>query len=176
MNCVDGTVNLAQQKCPVPDQVLNMFTEIILCPELEIPPQKPDKELITNTLVNVNVHDVEVIEFDLGDGGGTRKKVVVSGKIRLGLEYSAAEPEQQVHFAHFDIPFQGIIGYRPCVPIDWTAEPVDPTVNRGLLPADFDIDQYHVNVCLEHEQYHQLSPRKIKAVLVLLIWLEANGS
>lgn len=91
-----------------------------------------------------------------------RQKVVLTGTLKLGIEYSADVPEQEVHFAQWDIPFQGIIGSRPCN--------VD---NRGLIddPA-FDIDQYNIHVCLEHDQYHQLSPREIKAVLVILIWLE----
>ncbi|HAU32375.1 MAG: hypothetical protein XD78_1774 [Desulfotomaculum sp. 46_296] len=172
MNCVDGTTNMAQMECPVltSSQTLNLFTEIIICQHLVIPPQKPDKEHITNTLKNFLVTDVQVVEVDLGDGV-IRKKVVVSGTLKLGIEYSADEPEQQVHFAHFDIPFSGIIGYRPC----------DPATNRGLIldsdfpPDGFDIDDFNINLCLEHEQYHQLNPRDIKAVLVLLIWLEPKS-
>ncbi len=165
MNCLNGTTSLANMACPVltPDETLNFFTEIILCEILEIPSQKPDKEKITNTITNFVVTDVSVIDVDLGDEVEGRKKVAVQGTLKLGIEYSADEPEQQVHFAKFDIPFHGIIGQRPC----------DPLTNRGLiLDPDFDIDDYTVNLCLEHEQYHQLSPRKIKAVLVLLIWLE----
>ncbi len=169
MNCVNGTESLANIKCPVltENETLNLFTEVILCEFLEIPSQKPDKEHITNTLKNFVVNNVEVIEVDLGDEV-IRKKVVVSGTLNLGIEYSADEPEQQIHFANFNIPFQGVIGYRPC----------DPDTNRGLIldsdfpPDGFDIDNFNINLCLEHEQYHQLSPRDIKAVLVLLIWLE----
>lgn len=160
MGCLNDTPNLADQLCPNPDSVLNRFTEVIICDNLEIPPQKPDKELITNVIKNIIVNDVEVIEVDLGDGV-IRKKVVVTGIIKLGIEYSADMPEQQVHFAQFELPFQGVIGYRPC-----------DNINRGLNDDSFKIDDYKIHVCLEHEQYHQLSPRDIQAVVVLLIWLE----
>ncbi len=165
MDCLNDAVSLAVEKCP-PDPSLDAdllyFTEIIVCEELEIPQQKPDKEEITNVIMNIVVTDIQQITVDLGDGI-IRYKVAVTGTIKLGIEYSALVPDQQVHFAHFDIPFQGVIGERPC----------DPATNRGLIddPA-FDIDDYQVNVCLEHEQYHQLSHRIIKAVLVLLLWLE----
>lgn len=169
MDCLNDIVNLADVKCPT-DPVQEFFTQIIICEHLVIPPQKPDKELITNVITNFVVSDVEVISVDLGDiaypappaprESVLRKKVAITGTLKLGIEYSADVPEQEVHFAQFNIPFQGIIGYRPC------------TVNRGLLEPDFDIEDYNIHVCLEHEQYHQLSPREIKAVLVVLIWLE----
>ena len=158
-------INLANEKCPMPDQVVHRFTEIIICEELEIPPQKPPKEHIADTIVNPIVDDIEVIDVDLGDI--IRKKVIVSGNANIGIEYSALEAEQQVHFAHFNVPFQGIIGYRPCI-----SDPQDPDFNRGLLLPCFDIDDFDVNVCIEHVQFHQLTERKIKVVLVLLIWLE----
>ncbi|SHG88335.1 protein of unknown function [Thermosyntropha lipolytica DSM 11003] len=163
MTCLNDTVSLSDVLCPThPEQ--HYFTEIIICEHLYIPPQKPDKELITNVIKNFVVTSAEVITVDLGDREKKlRKKLVISGTLKLGIEYSADMPEQQVHFAHWDIPFQGIIGYRPC----------DPYTNRGLIDdPDFDIEDYKIHICLEHEQYHQLSKREIKAVLVLLIWLE----
>lgn len=161
MGCIDDVISLADELCPPEGSDLNRFTEIIICEHLVIPPQKPEKELITNVLKNFVITDAEEIEVDLGDGT-IRKKVAVTGVAKIGIEYSADMPEQQVHFAQFDIPFQGIIGYRPC----------NPDTNRGLMGAAFNLDEWNIHVCLEHEQYHQLSSREIKAVLVLLIWLD----
>jgi len=171
MDCLNSTVNLADTLCPT-DPLQHFFAEIIICEDLTVPAPKPDMELITKPTLNIVVEDVEQLIVDLGDRDGTstgplRKKIAVTGTIKLGIEYSADVPEQEVHFMHFDIPFQGIIGYRPC----------DAT-NRGLIddyqlaPDIFDIDNYKVHVCLEHQQYHQISPRETKAVLVILIWLE----
>lgn len=166
MGCVNNCITLADQLCPPDQSVLNYFTEICICEHLVIPPQKPDKELITNVTKNFCVTDVQVLDVDLGDRNPAtetiRKKIAITGTLKLGIEYSADMPEQQVHFAQFDIPFQGIIGYRPC-----------NSTNRGLInDPNFDIDNYNVHVCLEHEQYHQLNAREIKPVVVILIWLE----
>ncbi len=166
MACLNDAVSLAEELCPPNNSELNRFTEVIVCETLVIPPQKPDKELITNVIKNFVVTDIEEITVDLGDNL-VHKKVAVTGDILLGIEYSALTEEQEVHFAQFSIPFQGIVGYRPCV-----SDPADPAYNRGLNGAAFDIEDYNVFVCLEHEQYHQLSPREIKAVVVLLIWLQ----
>lgn len=163
MECVnESKCDLATYQCPPNDTLLNYFTQLVVCQTLEIPSQKPDKEYITNVIKNVVICDADVIDVDLGDNV-PRKKLVFSGTIKLGLEYSADEAEQHVHFAHFDIPFQGFMGFRPC----------DPATNRGLIidPA-FDLDNYNIHVCVEHDQYHQLSPRLIKAFLVILVWLE----
>ena len=143
---------------PNPPVLLHYFTEIIINHNLVIPEQKPDVEDIIAVHKNFAVHDFETIDVNLGDTTG--RKVVLAGTLELGFEYSAAVPSQEVHFAHFCIPFQAIIKFRPC------------EINRGLLPPDFDITQYNVRFCVEHEQYHVISPREISKVLVVLIWLE----
>ncbi|PKM90811.1 MAG: hypothetical protein CVU87_01185 [Firmicutes bacterium HGW-Firmicutes-12] len=167
MGCVNNCISIADHLCPPDQSLLNYFTEICLCDHLVIPSQKPDLELITNVIKNFCATDVQVIDVDLGDRDpateNIRQKIALTGTLKLGVEYSADMPEQQVHFAQYNIPFQGIIGYRPC----------DPLTNRGLIDdPTFDIDDYNVHICLEHEQYHQLNSREIKTVLVVLIWLE----
>jgi len=157
--------SLAEENCPDTNQVLHRFNEIILCKELEIPEEKPDKERIADTVIKANVTDLEVIEVDLGDV--IRKKVAAFGKVNLGVEYSALNETQQIHFTNFEIPFQGIIGYRPCI-----EDPEDEDYNRGLLLDCFDINDFNINVCVEYKQFEQIDERTIKAVVVLLIWLE----
>lgn len=165
LNC---GVNPCDILCPA-EPMQHYFTEVMICEHLVIPPQKPDKELITNVLKNFSVCDVEMLTVNLGDRNPAREfireKIALTGTLKLGIEYSADVPEQEVHFAQWDIPFQGIIGYRPC-----------DDINRGLIDNPrFDIDNYNIHICLEHEQYHQLSPREIKAVIVILIWLELKS-
>lgn len=150
--------NLATYLCPSPDSELRHFKEVIICDTLEIPAEKPPKEHITNVTKDVMITDVQIIDVTLGDKV-PRKKIAISGVIKLGIEYSALEDEQQVHFFHACIPFQALIGERPCT-----------STNRGLLPDSFNPDDWILHVCVEHEQYHQLSPRLIKAVLVILVW------
>ncbi|WP_418792494.1 DUF3794 domain-containing protein [Phosphitispora sp. TUW77] len=145
--------------CPPEGSELTMFTEIVINDNLIIPEPKPDVEKITNVTKNFTIDDVEVLDVDLGDVQG--RKVIIAGTLNLGVEYSALVPSQEVHYAHFNIPYKAIIKLRPC-----------PGAYRGLLPPDFDISTVRVNICVEHEQYHLINPREIQKVLVVLIWLE----
>lgn len=155
-NCIED-MNVGNQ-CPPEDSVLYYFSEIVVNGDLTIPPQKPDVEDITNVTLNFRIDDVEVIDVDLGTTTG--RKVIVAGTLTLGFEYSALVPTQEVHFAHFDIPFKALIAGRPC------------NVNRGLLPSDFDICDYEIHICVEHAQYHVVDPRTLRKVLVVLVWLK----
>lgn len=147
-------------QCPLPGTSLHYFTQIVINNILIIPPQKPDVEMITNVTKNFTILRGEERTKDLGSLKG--KEVVVSGILTLGIEYSAAIPSQEVHFAHFDIPFKGLIKYRPC---DCT--------NRGLIvDPNFCLSDYDINICVEHEQHHLVSPREIETVLIILIWLK----
>lgn len=150
-------------QCPPPGSLLHFFTQIVIDDTLVIPPQKPDVEIITNVTKNFDIQHTEVIIKDLGSLKG--KEVVVAGTLTIGIEYSAAVPSQEVHFAHFDVPFKALIKYRPC---DCT--------NRGLIvDPDFCLSDYNIRICVEHEQYNLVSPREIEKVLVVLIWLEKKA-
>ncbi|MFA4885546.1 MAG: DUF3794 domain-containing protein [Desulfotomaculaceae bacterium] len=149
-------------QCPVDPADVFTFTQIVINDNLVLPEQKPDIEHITNVTTNFIIEDVEVLDINLGgDPAFTGRKVVVAGTLTLGVEYSAATPSQEVHFAHFNIPFKALIKARPCT-----------EDNRGLLPADFDISLYKINICIEHQQFHIVNPRELSKVLVVLIWLE----
>lgn len=158
--CLNGTINPGDQ-CPAEGTLVNRFTQIVINHTLEIPEQKPDIEFITNVIKNFKIDDVQVIDVNLGgDPPVTGKKVSIAGTLCLGIEYSAAMDTQEVHFAHFSIPFKALIRRRPC------------TENRGLLYPGFDINNVNIRFCVEHEQYHVISPREISKTIVLLIWLE----
>lgn len=146
-------------QCPPPGSNLPYFTEIVINHNLIIPCQKPDIEMITNVTKNFKIDDVEVLDVDLGDVQG--KKLIIAGTLTLGIEYSAAVPSQEVHFAHFTIPFKAIITQRPC-----------PGAFRGLIDPAFILSNWNIRICVEHEQYHIINPREISKVLVVLIWLE----
>lgn len=158
LKCSDQ-INPGDQ-CPDVGENLHYFTQIVINDTLIIPPLKPDIEMITNVTKDFTILRAEERMKDLGSLQG--KEVIISGILTLGIEYSAAVPSQEVHFAHFDIPFKALIKYRPC---DCT--------NRGLIvDPDFCLNDYDINICVEHEQYHLVSPREIAKVLVVLIWLK----
>lgn len=157
VQCLDQ-INPGDQ-CPAPGSLLHFFTQIVINDHLIIPPLKPDVEIISNVTKNFTIDSTEVIVKDLGSLKG--KEVFIAGTLTLGIEYSAAIPSQEVHFAHFDIPFKGLIKYRPC-----------NCSNRGLIVTPFCLSDYDIKICVEHEQYHLVSPREIEKVLVVLIWLD----
>jgi len=167
MSCNCPTCNTPTNpgnQCPTPTSTVFTFAEIIINDNLMIPEQKPDVELITNVIKNFQIEDVEVLDVNLGavpPGQVQGRKVVIAGTLFLGVEYSAAVPSQELHFAHYCIPFKALIKQRPCT-----------TTNRGLLPPNFDINNYNIRICIEHEQYHVVNPRELSKVLVVLIWLE----
>jgi len=159
-SCLSPEAVLGTQ-CPASPTDVFTFTEVVVNGSVVLPAPKPDIEHITNVTTNFDLNDVEVLDVNLGGPAPvTGRKVIVAGTLNLGVEYSAAEPSQEVHYAQFDLPFKAMIKQRPC------------TMNRGLLPADFDISAYNIRVCIEHQQYHIISPREISKVIVVLVWLE----
>lgn len=167
MSCNCPTCNtpvIPGNQCPTPTSTVATFVEIVINDNLIIPEPKPDVELITNVTKNFQIDDVEVLDVNLGavpPGQVQGRKVIIAGTLFLGVEYSAAVPSQELHFAHYCIPFKALIKQRPCT-----------TTNRGLLPPNFDINNYNIRICVEHEQYHVVNPRELSKVLVVLIWLE----
>ena len=167
MSCNCPTCNTPAtpgNQCPTPTSTVATFVEIVINDNLIIPEQKPDVEFITNVIKNFQIDDVEVLDVNLGavpPGQVQGRKVIIAGTLFLGVEYSAAVPSQELHFAHYCVPFKALIKQRPCT-----------TTNRGLLPPNFDINDYNIRICVEHEQFHVVNTRELSKVLVVLIWLE----
>lgn len=133
-------------------------TDNLCYSELQIPDQKPPKEKVVEVRHRVCVTKVVLVPIIGGKGCLTGCKVLVNGVLRLGVEYSAAVPEQSLHFAHFDVGFQELILGEPCF--------------QMIPPHDCDLKKFRLHVCVEHLQVHQLGPRTLEQVSVLLLWLE----
>ncbi len=147
--------------CPqAPDRVAKYFTEIFVADTVKIPEQKPDKEQIINVGRNITLKDVQTIAVNLPDTPDVDgNKIFVAGSIDVGMQYSADRPEQTVHFAGFQLPFQTII-LADC---------------GELIPTDdtiFGPNSYVVHVCVEKIEYQQIDKRTIFFKLLLLIWVE----
>ncbi len=118
------------------------FTQVLVDGDLEIPEPKPDMERILEPVeVTYDVRDVDL--FHTIDG----TKVTVSGFLEIGVTYVAVGGPQAEHFAHFIVPFNGLILF-PDLPLDAEVEIV---------------------IIIEHQQFHQLGPRTIKKDIVLFI-------
>lgn len=146
--------------CPkAPDRTAKYFTEIFVSDIVRIPEQKPDKEQIVNLSRTITLEDVQTIQVDLPDPGVDGNKVFVAGNIYIGVQYVALRPEQTVHFARFQLPFQGII-----------------LADCGALipPTDtiFGPNSYVVHVCVEKMVEKQIDERTILFEVLLLLWVE----
>jgi hypothetical protein len=157
-NCIQPLPAPVNQ-CPPNNTLLPFFAEISICDILTIPTPKPDIEAVSAVSKNFTIEDVEILDVNLGDVQG--RKAYIAGTLTLGIEYSALVETQEVHFAHFNLPYKALIRMRPC-----------PGAYRGLLPPDFNINNYYIRICIEHEQFHILDPRTIQTALVVLVWLE----
>lgn len=76
----------------------------ILC----LPEQKPPMECILQIIFHVTIQSVKTIRTPAG------KKVLVEAIKHIKVVYTADEPAQSVHAAHFDIPFCFIIKLKSC--------------------------------------------------------------
>lgn len=76
----------------------------ILC----LPEQKPPMECILQIIFHITIQTVQTIHTPAG------KKVLVDAIKHIKVVYTADEPAQSVHAAHFDIPFCFIIKLKSC--------------------------------------------------------------
>lgn len=99
-----------------------IYKQIPINSKLIIPTEKPDIEYILDSSVQVLFDKVEVIDTPLVYPEDTTlplKKVIVVGHVKIIIKYSALEPTQKVHAAHFDVPF--------CTLIEWPDGPPQGT-------------------------------------------------
>lgn len=143
------------ERCPPSADIVDYSLQIMLNGVLEIPLVKPPKERIFNAIHEISISKYTSILVKKPPG----KKVLVVGEMMVGIEYIAKVPDQKIHFAHWDIPFQALI----------------KNADGSLLSLDFDPSQYNVYVCVEYEDYTQLDERTIVYDIVLLVWLQQNN-
>lgn len=139
---------------PRPGDQVAYHIEVPLNGLLDIPLNKPPKEQIFNSMHEIDISKFITITVKKPPG----KKILVVGKIMSGIEYIARTPEQKVHSAHWDIPFQALIKNN----------------DGSLLPLDFDLNNYVIHVCVEDEEYTQVDERTIAYEIILLIWLQSS--
>lgn len=152
--CTDG--NVGEELCPGAGDVVSYHTQIVLNGLLEVPLNKPPVEDIFNVVHEIDITKLDTVVVKKPPG----RKVLVVGKVMVGIEYIARVTDQKVHFAHWEIPFQALL----------------KNDDGSLLDLDFDLSQYVAHVCVEHEQYDQINDRTIAKELVLLIWLQRKDN
>lgn len=117
-----------------PDPKLLSWTEISIPEVLVIPPQKPDIETIDKVLIDVKIISKRVVKTPGSDfvactpiptplpddenEEGTKltgRKLIVEGILNQKIVYTADVPQQNVHSAHFNVPFSAFIVIPQCI-------------------------------------------------------------
>ncbi len=141
--------------CPAPGREAFAFTQIFVSDIFEIPVQKPDAEQLVTITHNIDLKDVELIQFTDPDGNAW-EKVFVAGNVYKLVQYTADVPEQTVHFVKFQLPFQTIL-------VDDCGNPFP----QGTIP-----ENYVVHVCVEKQIVTLIDERHVLVEVLLMVWLE----
>ncbi|MBM7625129.1 DUF6923 family protein [Sporohalobacter salinus] len=124
---VDFEINLETRSEPLSETAtsnqvstdvnLKVFKQLSIDEDLEIPSQKPDAEDVLDVTVNVEIISTEVIRTpDTESFGGqtlTGFKVIVEGVLKQAITYVADSSDQNVHAAHFEVPFSTFLVLPP---------------------------------------------------------------
>lgn len=98
-----------------------------------IPPQKPPAECLLDCIVAIEIQKAVVIDTPLLVPEITvdtpLQKILICGLVTFTFKYSAAVPDQQVHAAHFTVPFHEVIEW-PGGPPQGTPIEVIPIIER----------------------------------------------
>ena len=138
----------------------NPNTQYIIQEELIIPAEKPDVEQIISTLVEATVTNSRVIATPVGI------KVVVDGELNEKVIYTALEPAQSVHSAHYMEPFCTFIEIPLIIPAGMSV--TDLLLSLGLTLND--VLTAPTQVLIEDVSIDLLDPRTIDKCVVLFIW------
>ena len=139
---------LMRQGCPVPE----VYGELTINHELVLPDQKPPMEVLLSYKVDFEITKLEVIETKLTVEKEQQvvplRKVIVDGTAKIVVKYAADVPDQQVHGAHFDVPFSTLI--------EWPdGPPGGSAVCAEIVP--------------EHVQIDQIDDRRLRKVIVIQV-------
>lgn len=146
------------EHCPIHQHEVAHYTQVLMNGDIKIPASKPNLEKIIHVTRKIYLKRVVPIPVKLDNGCIAGCKVLIRGVIRLGIEYSADVPEQTVHFSHFEIPFDALIGGDACHPI--------------LPVEDCDLRKFTLCSYTEHIDVIKIDERTIEETIVVLLWLK----
>lgn len=153
---------LVAEHCPVSSRQVAYYTQIVINRETKIPDYKPPLENVIKVSCQVYITKLVAIPVRLDCGGISGCKVLASGTVWLGIEYSAAEPEQSVYFIHYKLPFQSLILGGPN--------------HKPIPPEDCPLTKFNLHVCIELLQVRPLTRRTLENLIVLMLWLERKDA
>jgi len=138
------------------------WTQISIPETLVVPEQKPDIEQVNSVNATVEIVRTKVIVTPTSVGPNeegkfvTGRKLIVEGNIVQGVSYTALEPQQSVHSAHFSVPFSSFIVIPETILIDG---------------ADVDtlLINFQINSCIEDIYVESFCARQIFKNVTLLL-------
>lgn len=145
---------------------------------LAIPTAKPDIEQINSVNISVNIFRNAVIKVPVSpvDENGnyipnlegkisTGRKLIIEGELCQKVVYTADEPEQSLHSAHFYVPFSSYI-----------VVPKEILFNNGQLTEDSLNVNFQVNACIEDVIVKMVDKRTILKQVTMLLYAVPNQS
>lgn len=153
---LDGTMGLYESESSSATITIgiNTFKQISIEEELIIPTIKPDIEEIgevTAEIEIVNCHIIKTPVLISNEGQNlTGYKLIIHGNITEVVEYTALDPEQSVHSAHYTIPFTAFI----------------------VLPINYCIGKIDIDSVIEDVYFKELDARTLFTNITVL--LKAN--
>lgn len=145
-------------------QPTNPNTEYVVNETLAIPDAKPDAEQINSILIEAKITSSRTIATPVG------VKIVIEGELNQKVIYTANEPTQAVHSAHYLIPFCTFIEIPLVIPAGVNV--VDFLLTLGLTLDD--VLTGPTNVLIEDVTAQLLDLRNIEKCVVLFIWAKIN--
>ena len=112
-----------------------IFTEIAIDSQLVIPGHKPPAECLLDTIIDFEITKTVVIDTPLVVPENPTlqlKKVLIVGVAKIIVKYVADVPDQQVHGARFEVPFNALIEW-PDGPPQGTAICIEPVVEKSVI-------------------------------------------
>lgn len=113
----------------------NFFTEIVIDHNLVIPDHKPPAECLLDSVIDFDITKAVVFDTPLESPeitGVILRKALVVGVAHIIVKYVADCPDQQVHGAHFDVPFNALIE-MPDGPAQGTNICIEPVIEKSVF-------------------------------------------
>ncbi|WP_418792497.1 DUF3794 domain-containing protein [Phosphitispora sp. TUW77] len=133
-----------------------VWDELVINHDLTIPDIKPPMERLLGYKIEYAITKAEVIGTKLVTDDQPPlpiRKVIIDGIATITTKYVADQPDQQVHGAHFDEPFNALI--------EWPGGPAPGT-------------PICVEVMEEHVQIHMIDDRHMSKTIVIQLNVTIN--
>lgn len=145
---------------------LNRYRQFTVEENLELPAEKPDIEQITSVMIEAQVTDFRTIATPTG------LKVIIDGILNQKVVYTADEPTQSIHSAHFTKGFCTYIEIPLVIPAGSNVL----TILQGLGITLDDVVVGEPQVIIEDLSVKLVDSRNVKKCIILFAWVTVNAA